>query len=91
MLMIVHATVGAASSRPPANGPGCSVEWHYVGHRANSPNLVPDSRMVPRGRLVAAPTIPLSRKPDASKKKKHGKEPAQNNERTPEGSAGGCT
>ena len=51
MLMIVHATVGAAS-RPPANGPGCSVEWHYVGHRANSPNLVPDSRMVPRGRLV---------------------------------------
>ena len=51
------AIVGAARSRPPTDGLECSVEWHHVGDRTNSPNLVTCCGLVPRGRLIAAPTM----------------------------------
>ena len=50
-------TVGAARSRPPADGLECSVEWHHVGDRTNSPTLVTCCGIVLRGRLRASPTL----------------------------------
>ena len=54
--MQLDKSVGAARSRPPTDGLECSVEWHHVGDRTNSPALVTYCGFVPRGRLVAAPT-----------------------------------
>ena len=51
------AIVGAATSRPPTDGLECSVEWHHVGDRTNSPALVTYCGFVPRGRLRASPTV----------------------------------
>ena len=55
--MLLVDFVGAATSRPPGNGPERSVEWHHVTDRTNSPSPVHHFWLVLRGRLVAAPTM----------------------------------
>ena len=57
LLFIVHATVGAATSRPQRNGTARLVEWYHVRHSTNSPKLIRDCGFVPRGRLRASPTV----------------------------------
>ena len=49
--------VGEALSLPPRYETACSVEWYHVRHSTNSPNLIRDCGLVPRGRLRASPTV----------------------------------
>ena len=49
--------VGEALSLPPRYETECSVEWYHVRHSTNSPNLIRDCGLVPRGRLRASPTV----------------------------------